>query len=98
LELCPETSWAKCSGQAKAKHRGQNALDHAIEFGAGDIAGLNGGGQRRAAKSTGESLRRQQIDVGIEVSALKEDAALIGSARLFQHQFWRRVKPLLAKT
>ena len=44
-----------------------------------------------------ESLRKQQIRVAIEVSALKEDAALIGSTRLFQDQFWRRVKPLLAK-
>lgn len=44
-----------------------------------------------------ESLRKQQIGVAIEVSALKEDAALIGSTRLFQDQFWRRVKPLLAK-
>ena len=44
-----------------------------------------------------ESLRKQQIGVAIEVSALKEEAALIGSTRLFQDQFWRRVKPLLAK-
>ncbi len=44
-----------------------------------------------------ESLGKQQLGVGIEVSTLKEDAAMMGSARLFQDEFWRRVKPLLAK-
>jgi glucokinase len=44
-----------------------------------------------------DSLRKQQIAVAIEVSELKEDAALIGSTRLFEDQFWRRVEPLLAK-
>ena len=44
-----------------------------------------------------DSLRNQQIAVAIDVSELKEDAALIGSARLFEDEFWRRVKPLLAK-
>ena len=44
-----------------------------------------------------ESLRKQQIAVAIDVSELKEEAALIGSTRLFEDKFWTRVKPLLAK-
>ncbi len=44
-----------------------------------------------------ESFRQQQVAVAIEVSALKEDAALIGSARLFEDQFWKQVEPLLPK-
>jgi hypothetical protein len=35
--------------------------------------------------------------VAIEVSELKEAAALIGSTRLFEDAFWRQVKPLLPK-
>ncbi len=43
------------------------------------------------------SLNTEKSAVAIEVSALKEDAALIGSARLFEDEFWQRVKPLLPK-
>jgi glucokinase len=44
-----------------------------------------------------ESLRRQRLATAIRLSDLKEDAALIGSARLFQDDFWNQVKPLLPK-
>jgi glucokinase len=33
----------------------------------------------------------------VKISELKEDAALIGAARLFDQDFWEKVKPLLAK-
>jgi glucokinase len=44
-----------------------------------------------------ESLEKQRIATPVHVSELKEDAASIGSARLFEEKFWNRVKPLLSK-
>jgi glucokinase len=44
-----------------------------------------------------ESLKQQKIEIGIHISELKEDAALIGGARLFNENFWNKVKPLLSK-
>jgi glucokinase len=44
-----------------------------------------------------KSLKKQQISSTIHVSDLKEDAALIGSARLFDDRFWNQVRPLLSK-
>jgi len=44
-----------------------------------------------------ESFKKQQVTAAIQVSELKEDAASIGSARLFEDRFWSRVKPLLSK-
>ena len=44
-----------------------------------------------------ESLEKQHIETAIHVSKLKEDAASIGSARLFEEKFWNQVKPLLSK-
>jgi glucokinase len=42
------------------------------------------------------SLRIQGIKTGIEISALMEDAAIAGSARLFDESFWIQAKPLLS--
>ena len=47
--------------------------------------------------SLAESFKKQQVTAAIHVSELKEDAASIGSARLFEDRFWRQVKPLLSK-
>ena len=44
-----------------------------------------------------EALAEQQISAPVRLSKLKEDAATIGSARLFDEQFWYRVRPLLSK-
>jgi len=41
------------------------------------------------------SLKAQGVPMFIHISELKEDAALIGSARLFDEGFWLKVKPLL---
>jgi len=41
------------------------------------------------------SLKAQKVPMTIHISALKEDAALIGCARLFEKPFWTKVKPLL---
>jgi glucokinase len=43
------------------------------------------------------SLKRQSILTNIYISELKEDAAIIGSARLFETDFWNEIKPLLSK-
>ena len=42
-------------------------------------------------------LREQGIDISVYISELMEDAALIGSAKLFNENFWGKVKPLLSK-
>jgi len=44
-----------------------------------------------------ESFKQQQLALVTHVSELKEDAASIGSARLFEDNFWNRIKPLLSK-
>jgi glucokinase len=44
-----------------------------------------------------KSLQKQGITTSIRISELKENAALIGSARLFDKEFWRQVQPLLPK-
>lgn len=44
-----------------------------------------------------ESVKQQQLSLTIHVSELKENAATLGSARLFDDDFWNRVKPLLSK-
>jgi glucokinase len=44
-----------------------------------------------------EVLKQQQLKVSVCISELKENAALIGSARLFENNFWNGIKPLLSK-
>ena len=44
-----------------------------------------------------KKLLQQGITTSIQLSELKEDAALIGSARLFEENFWIQVQPLLSK-
>ena len=44
-----------------------------------------------------QSLQRQGMKITVGLSELKEDAALIGSARLLDKNFYLRVKPLLTK-
>jgi glucokinase len=44
-----------------------------------------------------ESLERNDIRVGVSLSVLKENAAIIGSARLVDDKFYSRVEPLLSK-
>jgi glucokinase len=44
-----------------------------------------------------ESLKRNWITVGVSLSVLKENAAIIGSARLVDDQFYARVELLLSK-
>jgi glucokinase len=42
-----------------------------------------------------EELRDMGLKISIHISELKENAALLGSARMFDEEFWIKVKPLL---
>lgn len=42
-----------------------------------------------------ESLKHQEVEVPLLFSELKEDAAIIGSARLMEHGFWKKAQTLL---
>ena len=44
-----------------------------------------------------ESLKRNGVTIGVSLSVLKENAAIIGSARLVDNTFYSRVEPLLSK-
>jgi glucokinase len=44
-----------------------------------------------------EALRKQNVTTAIHISDHMEDAAIIGSARLFDPVFWEKIKPLLSK-
>lgn len=44
-----------------------------------------------------QSVQRQGIKIMVGLSVLKEDAALVGSARLLDENFYFKVKPLLSK-
>jgi glucokinase len=43
------------------------------------------------------AFEKQKINVETHLSELKEDAAIIGSARLIDDTFWEKIKPLLSK-
>jgi glucokinase len=42
-----------------------------------------------------DRLKRENCDCAVELSDLKEDAALLGSAYLFNDKFWNAVQPAL---
>lgn len=44
-----------------------------------------------------ENLKKQNITTTVHISDHMEDAAIIGSARLFDPVFWEKIKPLLSK-
>ena len=60
-----------------------------------------GGNVSAAFSLFGSTFKEILQDIGvnttIQISELKEKAALMGSARMFEGEFWPRVKPLLAK-
>ncbi|MBA7584015.1 hypothetical protein ES708_25967 [subsurface metagenome] len=41
------------------------------------------------------SLQKEDLNIKVEISELKETASIIGSARLSEPYFWKRVTPLL---
>lgn len=44
-----------------------------------------------------KALAAQQINIGFVISELGESAAMAGSARLLEEDFWKQVKPLVSK-
>jgi hypothetical protein len=44
-----------------------------------------------------QSLANHKIDAGVSLSILRENAAIIGSARLIDNAFFAKVEPLLSK-
>lgn len=60
------------------------------------IGGNVAGSYNLFGSSLEKALKTQKVCIPIQISALKENAALIGSARLFEERFWAHVKPLLA--
>jgi glucokinase len=44
-----------------------------------------------------KSLGKQNCHIRISISELMEDAAMIGSARMFNPDYWEKIKPLLSK-
>lgn len=44
-----------------------------------------------------ESLLKQDVQTKVLISELKEDAAIIGSARLVEEKFWNSIKGILSK-
>ena len=69
------------------------------EFGAEVI--VIGGNMAGAYKLFGSSFERsletQKINIPVKQSEHMENAALIGSARLLEPEFWEKIKPLLSK-
>jgi glucokinase len=43
-----------------------------------------------------KSMSRAGLNPVVKISELKEDAAIIGSARLLEEGFWKRIKPILS--
>jgi len=61
------------------------------------IGGNITGAFDKFGKSLIAALEENGINIGVSLSVLKEDAAIIGSARLIDEDFFAKVKPLLSK-
>ena len=44
-----------------------------------------------------KALRKNGVETEIKLSALKEDAAIIGSARMIDPEYWEKIRPILPK-
>ena len=61
------------------------------------IGGNITGAYNKFGKYLELSLKNQQVDCGVSLSVLKENAAIIGSARLIDAEFFAKVEALLPK-
>ena len=61
------------------------------------IGGNITGAYNKFGKYLEQSLKNQQVDCGVSLSVLKENAAIIGSARLIDAEFFAKVEALLPK-
>ncbi|HPS12162.1 MAG TPA: ROK family protein [Prolixibacteraceae bacterium] len=68
-------------------------------FGAGVlvIGGNIAGAYHLFGPSFEEALKHSGIDTVIKLSALKENAAVIGSARMIDPVYWEKIKPILPR-
>jgi glucokinase len=61
------------------------------------IGGNIAGAYKLFGPSFENSLRKNGVNTEIRLSALKEDAAIIGSARMLDADYWEKIKPILPK-
>jgi len=61
------------------------------------IGGNVTGAYQHFGKQFEEALRKQNVKATIHISEHMEDAAIIGSARMFDLEFWEKIRPLLSK-
>jgi glucokinase len=61
------------------------------------IGGNITGAYQHFGKQFEEALRKQNVTATIHISDHMEDAAIIGSARMFDAGFWEKIRPLLSK-
>ena len=61
------------------------------------IGGNVTGAYKHFGKYFEEALKKQNVTTTVHISDHMEDAAIIGSARLFDPAFWERIKHLLSK-
>jgi len=61
------------------------------------IGGNVTGAYKHFGKQFEEALRKQNVTATIHISDHMEDAAIIGSARMFDPEFWEKIRPLLSK-
>ena len=61
------------------------------------IGGNISGAYNLFGKYLEDSLKSQNLHIEISLSGLREDAAIIGSARLLDENLWNKIKPLLTK-
>jgi glucokinase len=61
------------------------------------IGGNVSGAYNLFGSSLEQALKNQRIATTVHISKLKEDAAAIAGARLFEENFWDQIRPLLPK-
>ena len=61
------------------------------------IGGNVTGAYQHFGKQFEEELRKQNVKAEVHISDHMEDAAIIGSARMFDPEFWEKIRPLLSK-
>jgi glucokinase len=61
------------------------------------IGGNIAGAYNLFGPSFEKALRINGVGTEIKLSALKEDAAIIGSARMLEPEYWEKIKPILSK-
>ena len=61
------------------------------------VGGNISGAYHLFGESLKKSLIANKVNSEIKISLLKENAAIIGSARMLDPIFWNKIKPILSK-